>query len=366
MRASAGFGARLPLWSWLATGLIFSPLAWPRSMPVRLTTHTGVLHGTLEVPSGRGPFPVALIIAGSGPTDRNGNALLLGLNTNCYEELAASLARHGIASLRYDKRGAGQDFSLALPESKLRFGTYVSDAAAWARQLREDSRFSSLTIIGHSEGSLIGMIAARRIGADGFISIAGAGEPAARLLAEQLKAKVPPGSYRVAQGILGHLQAGHTVADVPQSLEALFRPSVQPYLISWFRYDPTREIAKLTMPVLILQGERDLQVGVSDARALSRADPVATLVLLPRMNHVLKAVSESEQDNIKSYGEPNLPIDAALARSIWRFILHLPRRQPTQRPASKSATAALSGRGYEMQPRDPMIGIEGHRQPDGL
>jgi uncharacterized protein len=338
----------LLLWRWLAISLLIGPVAWSRSMPVQVTTRSGVLHGTLEIPAGKGPFPVALIIAGSGPTDRNGNATLMGLNTDCYERLAASLARHGIASIRYDKRGAGQDFILALPESRLRFGTYVADAVAWATKLRGDPRFSTLTIIGHSEGSLIGMIAARRIRADGFISIAGAGEPAAKLLATQLETKLPPRLYLASQGILAHLQAGQTVANVPQSLGVLFRPSVQPYLISWFRYDPTREIARLTLPVLILQGERDLQVGVPDARALSRADPAATLVLIPEMNHVMKAVSASEQDNIRSYADPSLPIDATLARSIRRFILHLPRRQAGQRSASAPATAALSGRRHQM------------------
>jgi uncharacterized protein len=338
----------LLLWRWLAISLLIGPVAWSRSMPVQVTTRSGVLHGTLEIPAGKGPFPVALIIAGSGPTDRNGNATLMGLNTDCYERLAASLARHGIASIRYDKRGAGQDFILALPESRLRFGTYVADAVAWATKLRGDPRFSTLAIIGHSEGSLIGMIAARRIRADGFISIAGAGEPAAKLLATQLETKLPPRLYLASQGILAHLQAGQTVANVPQSLGVLFRPSVQPYLISWFRYDPTREIARLTLPVLILQGERDLQVGVPDARALSRADPAATLVLIPEMNHVMKAVSASEQDNIRSYADPSLPIDATLARSIRRFILHLPRRQAGQRSASAPATAALSGRRHQM------------------
>jgi pimeloyl-ACP methyl ester carboxylesterase len=328
--ASAGsrmsFSAR-PLWRWLSIGLLLiGPAAWSRSMPAELTTRTGTLHGTLELPAGKGPFPVALLIAGSGPTDRNGNDSLLGLNTNCYRLLALSLRQHGIASLRYDKRGAGQDFLLALPESHLRFGMYVADAVAWATKLRRDPRFSTLTIIGHSEGSLIGMIAARQMGADGFVSIAGAGEPAAKVLATQLKPKLPPRLYATSQAILSQLQAGKTVATVPQSLAALFRPSVQPYLISWFRYDPARELARLHTPVLILQGERDLQVAVPEARALSRADPAATLVLIAGMNHIMKDVGASERDNLRSYGEPDLPIDATLSRSIRRFILRLPRR----------------------------------------
>jgi pimeloyl-ACP methyl ester carboxylesterase len=281
---------------------------------MRLVLPTGTLHGTLELPSGGGPFPVALIIAGSGPTDRDGNDKALGLNTDCYKRLALYLARQGIASLRYDKRGAGDDFVLAIPESQLRFQTYVSDAVRWGEKLRRDPRFSTLTVIGHSEGSLIGMLASRRIPADGFVSIAGAGARASRLLLKQLKPKLPAQLYRSAQAI---------VAPIPQSLEALFRPSVQPYLISWFRFDPAREISRLRMPVLIVQGERDLQVSAGDAQALHRADPAATLLLIPAMNHVMKDVGASNSDNMAAYAKPSLPIDATLERAIGEFILHL-------------------------------------------
>jgi len=286
-------------------------------------TATGTLHGTLELPAGRGPFPVALIIAGSGPTDRDGNDKSLGLDTDCYKLLAQYLVRQGVASLRYDKRGAGDDFVLAIPESQLRFQTYVSDAVQWGEKLRHDPRFSTLTVIGHSEGSLIGMLAAAKIPADGFVSIEGAGVRASRLLLTQLKPNLPGSLYHTAQVIVAQLRVGRTVAQIPQSLDVLFRPSVQPYLISWFRYDPAHEIARLRIPVLIVQGERDLQVSTRDARALYRADPAATLTLIPAMNHVMKDVGPSNSDNMAAYAEPSLPIDATLERSIGGFMVHL-------------------------------------------
>lgn len=166
-------------------------------------------------------------------------------------------------------------------------------------------------------------LAAPRIPADGLVTVAGAGEPASKLLLSQLKIKVPPDPYRRAEAIVARLEAGRTVSRVPSSLEPLFRPRVQPYVISWFRYDPAREIARLRMPVLILQGERDLQVSPADARALGRADPAAILVLIPGMNHVMKDVGASTLDNLRAYANPRSPIDATLACSIGDFILHL-------------------------------------------
>lgn len=307
----------------ILVGLLASATAWSGSQPVRLVTATGILHGTLEFPAGHGPFPVALIIAGSGPTDRDGNDAALGLNTDCYRLLAQYLARRGVASLRYDKRGAGEDALLALSESTLRLQTYVSDAVAWGRDLRDDPRFSTLAVVGHSEGSLIGMLSARRIPADGLVSIAGAGQRASTLLLTQLKPRLPIGLYRVAEGIVEQLAAGRAVAQVPPSLDALLRPSVQPYLISWFRYDPVREIVRLRIPVLLLQGQRDLQVSAGDAGALHRADPAATLLLIPGMNHVMKDVGPSLEDNMDAYAKPSLPIDATLGRAVSGFILHL-------------------------------------------
>ncbi|MGH8321467.1 MAG: alpha/beta hydrolase, partial [Gammaproteobacteria bacterium] len=291
-----------------------------QQMPATLKTTTGTLHGTLELPAGTGPFPVALIIAGSGPTNRNGNDAQLGLNTDCYKLLAKALAQSGIASLRYDKRGAGEDTLMALFENKLRFETYMEDAAAWGKQLRDDKRFSTLTIIGHSEGSLIGMLAARKIPADGYVSVAGAGEPAQTLILKQLKPQLPPNLYKESEAIISSLEHGKEVAKIPAPLETLFRPSVQPYLISWFRYEPAKEIASLKIPVLIVQGERDLQVSAADAQTLARANPSAKLVLIPTMNHVFKDVGASKEDNMMSYSNPRLPIDTMLVTSIVTFI----------------------------------------------
>lgn len=281
-----------------------------------LKTATGTLFGTLTLPSGAPPYPVVLIIAGSGPTDRDGNAGFVRGDT--YKLLASALAREGVASLRYDKRGIAASAAAGSDEEHLRFDTYVDDAVAWVNQLRSDKRFSSLTIAGHSEGALIGTVAAERAPVHALVLLEGAGRPAAAVLREQLKPKLTPQLYAQADQILTKLQSGQTVADPPTVLAALFRPSVQPYLISWFKYDPAAELAKVRVPVTIVQGSADIQVTTADADALRKADPNAKVVLVNGMNHILKYYPDnsSVQAALKGYEDPTLAIDAHVVQAV--------------------------------------------------
>ena len=141
--------------------------------PSNLVTQTGTIYGTLELPAATFPVPVVLIIAGSGPTDRDGNSKALPGSNNSLKLLASELASRGIASVRYDKRGIAASMASAGTERDLRFDNYVADAEGWIRKLRSDSRFTAITVAGHSEGSLVGMIAAREAGADGYVSLEG-------------------------------------------------------------------------------------------------------------------------------------------------------------------------------------------------
>jgi pimeloyl-ACP methyl ester carboxylesterase len=288
--------------------------------PAKLETATGTLYGTLMLPPSKGPNPVVLIIAGSGPTDRNGNSTLLNGPNDSLKMLAQGLAENGIASLRYDKRGIAESAKAMKGEADLRFDDYVNDAMQWGEQLRKDKRFSTLTIAGHSEGSLIGMIAAQKAGADGYISIAGLARPANLIILDQVRPKLPPDLLKTTEDILALLVAGKTVDNVPPSLAPLFRPSVQPYMISWFRYDPSKEIAKLTVPVLIAQGTTDIQVTVDEAKALAKAKPSAKLVLIDGMNHVMKQVPVDQDKQGRSYSDPSLPVEPRLITEMASFV----------------------------------------------
>lgn len=285
-----------------------------------LAVHGGVLHGTLSLPDGQGKVPVVLLHAGSGPTDRNGNSAMLPGQNNALRMLAEALARNGIATLRYDKRGIGASASAGRREADLRLDDYIDDATAWLRQLRADPRFTNVLMAGHSEGALIAMVACQKAQLDGCVLIAGAGNALDDILRVQLKPRLPPELYAQNERILLALKRGEQVNDVPPALLALYRPSVQPYLISSLKVDPRAVVGALRMPLLILQGANDLQVAVADAQALSAAAPAARLVIVPGMNHVLKMVSGDLAQQMPSYGDPALPLAPALVDAVTAFV----------------------------------------------
>jgi len=262
------------------------------SSDITLTTPTGELFGTLLAPaSGGNQVPVILIIAGSGPTDRNGNSRYFPSDNNSLKQLAEGLAAAGVASLRYDKRGVAASGGAAISEKELRFSQSIDDARRWCNLLASDARFSAVVVAGHSQGSLVGMNAAWESGAHGFASLAGVGRRLCDLLRIQLNGQLTIQSRVQAEKVLTALERGRVVEEPPTELSILFRPSVQPFLISWQQYDPVRDIARLQVPVLIMQGTTDVQVGVEDAELLAQARPGARLLMVEGYNHIFKEVA---------------------------------------------------------------------------
>ena len=286
---------------------------------IRLETSSGTLHGTLALPEGSQSCPIALIIAGSGPTDRNGNNPITGQN-NSLKFLADQLALNGTGSLRYDKRGIAESKAAAQKQENLRFETYIDDAVAWCEELRKHPRMASLIIIGHSEGSLVGTAVSQKVSPAAFISIAGTAFPASKTLSEQLKSIISPDFYQESRDILAKLSEGRTTDNISPELEMIFRPSVQPYLISWFKYDPIKELADVKAPILILHGATDAQVPPSHAQLLGKAAPSAQVFIIAGMNHVLKEVSGPLQKQLPAYGDPTLPLAPGLVEKIVSFI----------------------------------------------
>lgn len=280
-------------------------------------TQGGKLYGSFEVPKTDEPVPVVLIIAGSGPTDRNGNQDAVSSGT--YKMIADSLKNAGIATLRYDKRGVGESAGAMKDESSMRFEDMVNDAAGILAELKNDKRFSSVFVLGHSEGSLVGMMAAAKEPVAGFISVAGLANPADKIIVRQIAAQSEELSLKAAF-ILDSLQNGKSITDPGGELSTLFRPSVQPYIKSWIKYDPQTEIRKLKVPVLIVQGTTDLQVPESEAITLREAYPNATLKIIKDMNHVLKNAPADRVKNMATYTMPHLPLAAGFSGTLTQFI----------------------------------------------
>jgi pimeloyl-ACP methyl ester carboxylesterase len=302
------------------TFLFYASGSYAGEEAITLQSRKGDIKGTLMLPdTTANGLTIVLIIAGSGPTDRNGNQP--GMSSNAYKLLAEALISNGIASLRYDKRGIAESKMAGQKEGDLRFDDMVQDAKDWVRTLAGDKRFSKIIIAGHSEGSLIGMLASENNEqVDGFISIAGPGRAADVMLREQL-ASQPKELLDMVNPMLDTLKHGDTLKYAPPMLASLFRASIQPYLISWFKYDPAVEIKKLSIPVLIAQGAMDVQVTAKDAVLLAAANPRAKKLIIPDMNHPLKQTTIADKNaQMATYSDPSLPLHPAFVTGVVDWV----------------------------------------------
>ena len=282
-----------------------------------LTTPTGKISGSLLYPVTTKKIPVVLLIAGSGPTDRDGNNPKM--KNNHLKYLAEALCNYQIATLRFDKRGIGASAQAGKVERDLRFEDYVKDASGWITRLQQDKRFSKVIVAGHSEGSLIGMLASQQTPPSAYISIAGPAESADQLIKAQLKGQ-PLEVKNDVFPIIDSLVAGQTMEDVDPRYNALLRPSVQPYLISWFKYSPKVEISKLNIPLLLVNGTNDIQVDPQNAFELLYSSKNVDLEIIEGMNHILKKSDPNPQNNIATYNNPELPVMKELVVAIVNFI----------------------------------------------
>ncbi len=285
---------------------------------ISLFTVTGTLKGSLFVPSGKPTFPVLVIIAGSGPTDRYGNNPM-GVKANSYKMIADALTKENVAVLSFDKRGIAKSMGAVKTETDLRFDDYVNDVVQWIQLLQKDKRVKGIFIAGHSEGSLIGMLAAQKIKVQGYISVAGPARGIAEIIIKQYAQQLPKAAL-IADSLFRRLKNNQSLDSVPPYLQSIFRPSVLPYIKSWMKYIPCDEIKKLTVATLIIQGGTDIQVAPTEATLLKQCKENASLILLDSMNHILKNAPVNRSLNIATYSNPLLPLYPGLTAAIIAFI----------------------------------------------
>jgi len=314
----------------LACALAAPPLALAQEAMVGVDAgHDSFLYGSLLRPAGRDPAPFVLIVPAASPTDRNGNGIAPGATPNTYKLLAEGLAARGIGTLRPDPRGVGGSIDALGAEPDLRLQTFVDDTTTWAKFLQFQPGVKCVVILGHAEGALIAALAAQQVKTCGVIEMAAVSRPAGDLIAEQLKTakddgKISDEMYDQAVHILAELRAGRPVSDVPLALASLFRPSLQPYLMSWLNQDPIAAEKGLA-PLMVLQGDNDLQVPPEDGRRLANVSRAIRLVVLPGVNHVLKIAPADREANLATYKNPELALAPDVVPSIVNFIEHPPQ-----------------------------------------
>ena len=274
------------------------------------------LPGTLTYDANLKTQPLVIFVHGSGNVDRNGNQITVNIKGNYIKQLADRLNQRGIAFYRFDKRTATQE-NLKFLKDDMRFEYFVDDIKLAINKFKDDHRFSTITLIGHSQGSLVAMLASEEH-IDKYISIAGIGEGMDTFIINSYK-QVSEDMSNLAREQIEELKHTGKIVNVDPSLAHLFSEPNQSFFLSWMNYNPSEEIKKMKIRTLILNGTKDLQVLEEEAEKLHKANPKSRLVLIKDMNHVLKHI-EKDEDNVKSYFSPDYPLSEALIKSIDVFI----------------------------------------------
>ncbi|MFT4781330.1 MAG: pimeloyl-ACP methyl ester carboxylesterase [Psychroserpens sp.] len=275
-----------------------------------------LIDGTLLTPNDGDKPRLAVIIADSGPTDRDGNQNFL--RNNSLKKLAEALTNIGIATFRYDKRIVKQIRKNNV-DPNIKFDDFVTDAISVVDYFKKDKTYSSIYVIGHSQGSLIGMLASKDR-ADGFISLGGSGQSIDEVITEQIGA-MDPSLIDATKKAFESLKAGKTTTDYPPPLAPVFRADVQPFIMNWMQYNPQKVIKSLDIPILIINGTNDLQVSVDEAQLLKVASKDSEINIIEKMNHVLFIIEGDQLVNSKSYNESSRKISEELISIISSFIL---------------------------------------------
>ena len=278
-------------------------------------TINNFVDGTLLTPIDAEKPNLVILIGGSGPTDRNGNQNFL--RNNSLKKLAEGLSSNNIATFRYDKRVVKQ-LKQGNIDKNIMFDDFVTDAISTIDYFKKTKSFKKIYVLGHSQGSLVGMLAAKN-NADGFISIAGVGQPIDSIIIEQIE-KTYPIFANDAKRIFKTLREGKKTDDYPKELATIFNKDIQSFMMNWMQYNPVNEIKKLNIPILIIAGTSDLQVEIKEANLLKEAVPTASIKIIEKMNHVMVPIQGDHLENSKSYDEPSRKLSPELIEDISEFV----------------------------------------------
>ncbi len=287
---------------------------------VSIELEDGTLFGSMLVPKSKKKIPVVLLIPGSGRTDRNCNNQ--GLNTNSFIYLSEALYKKGIASLRIDKRTSGKSlntFYSSTTIKEIKFNDFISDVKIWIDTLKSGNLFSDIIVAGHSQGALVGLVASIDKEVDKFISISGAGRSIDRIMLDQFNAQLPLYADSTKM-FLDSLKNGKYMEDAPSFLIQTFPEYLVDFLKEWFAYDPALLIKELKCPVLIVNGDNDIQISQKEAELLHNANKKSQLLIVEDMSHILKNAPRDRQKNYETYSMENLPLNKKFVKEMISFI----------------------------------------------
>ena len=287
---------------------VVTSFAQLKTEEVNLNNGVIQLPGTLSYTFDKSPL--LIWVHGSGGVDREGNP------AKYIRQFREAVNNQNLAFFSYDKRTANPKNAAFLNDVLI--DDFVSDVEVVISHFKNDSRFSSIILVGHSQGSLLAMMASKN--ADKYISVAGAGETIDKTIIRQITNQNAAFGEITAQHFKELRETG-SIKEVNPNLLSLFAPQNLLFLSSWLAVNPVDEIKKVSIPTLIVQGDKDIQVLISDAENLSKAKPDAQFVIIKNMNHVLKTI-EKDEDNLTSYMSDNFPISEEFIKVITNFVLH--------------------------------------------
>jgi pimeloyl-ACP methyl ester carboxylesterase len=279
----------------LLVGMVFVSIVYG---DLNIQTQTGVIKGSFI---DRGKGKLVIIIPGSGPTDRDGNSMMIDGKNDSLRMLANALEGKGVSSYRYDKR----------TETDLLFDDFVDDLVSVIKYFRDEG-YEDITLAGHSQGALVSFIAANNESVERVISLSGAGYPIDIIIAKQL-------GVDSIESFMEMVKNDEPFEGQLESLKMLFNKEVLAFLESWIKYNPAKELMNISVPVLLVRGTNDLQVFKEDINILRETKPDAKVLIVEDMNHVLKIV-EDEKENMESYTSINYKISDILIEEMMKFL----------------------------------------------
>lgn len=293
---------------------LFSYCQAPSYSEINLKISSWV-NGTLMYPQKPSTNDLVILISDYGPTDRNGNQN--NQKNDAILKIAKALAHNGIASFRYDKRTFKQILNNNF-KNRTSFNDFIKDAKAVLNYFKKSEKFDKLYVMGHGQGSLVGMLAAESL-ADGFISVAGFGKNIGDVIVEQINI-LDTALGTEAQRVANLLKGGNTTKDYPEALSSVFDITLQPFMISWMHYNPAMVISRLQMPILIIHGTKDLNVSLEEAELLKESNPRASLKIIENMNHVLVTITGDNLENAKSINQAYRALSDDFVSAVVSFI----------------------------------------------